>query len=885
MSSTIDSIAVETSQFPSQEPLSPIDNGQTFAEILQQVSAVIAPVWPLRDYVAVNPYFGIAERSFMDARLFLRVFSDCETLMPLGYYVDQFRNGSLGRSDIELAIGEVQSQVVGLNFTVENVLEKLKTHVTDHSEDLPDAQPRQIQTVAERFAPSLNVNWREVITDEISKHCSTYYDQGQAVWANPFQHLNLYAAWKEVSEHDYSVELLGMTGFRQFVGGLPESSAAAIELLLKRLGVPRPLWSTFLLCQAFSIPGWCAWTKYQSSWNDGVENDDFCDLLAIRLAYDVALAEAKSLTMDWCAGDLIHGDSATFVTSRVGLDDNAMLRYLLLHASEIRYRNELLQSMSSATPRLLSKPTDSVEKPVSDEESLQRKSSQIVFCIDVRSERIRRNLESLSADIETFGFAGFFGMPIEFVKLGEKHGDSHLPVLLKPKFQVREGFANDGAVESAVTLAKQETNGWKKLWKKFQSSAPGCFAFVETIGLFFAGKLLGKSLQLGRSLGSKRSKEVQTSGLNSPGLRMDELESQGISELAQIDMAEGMLQNLGLTDGFARLVVFSGHSSKTENNPLAAGLDCGACGGHSGEPNARFAAMLLNQKHVRDGLQSRDIKIPHDTFFVGALHNTTTDEIEFLDEALLPETHTRDMEELKSQTKDAGELTRLERTPLVASNRASDIFRRATDWSEVRPEWGLAGNASFIVAPRQVTKSLNLSGRSFLHSYDFEKDVDGTILETIMTAPMIVANWINMQYYASAVDNSNFGSGNKTVHNVVGRFGVLSGNSGDLMTGLPMQSLHTGKRLQHLPMRLQVVIAAPRDSIERIVARHEVVGNLVNGGWLHLVAIEDGSFYRYNENSTNGVWEPVAMTADNRNEMVTLQDRKSELVSCDALAE
>ena len=59
-----------------------------------------------------------------------------------------------------------------------------------------------------------------------------------------------------------------------------------------------------------------------------------------------------------------------------------------------------------------------------------------------------------------------------------------------------------------------------------------------------------------------------------------------------------------------------------------------------------------------------------------------------------------------------------------------------------------------------------------------------------MTAPMIVAHWINMQYFASTVDNDHFGSGNKTIHNVVGRFGILSGNGGDLMTGLPWQSLH-----------------------------------------------------------------------------------------------
>jgi uncharacterized protein YbcC (UPF0753/DUF2309 family) len=139
-----------------------------------------------------------------------------------------------------------------------------------------------------------------------------------------------------------------------------------------------------------------------------------------------------------------------------------------------------------------------------------------------------------------------------------------------------------------------------------------------------------------------------------------------------------------------------------------------------------------------------------------------------------------------------------------------------------------------------------------LHSYDYTQDTEGKILETIMTAPMVVAHWINMQYYASTVDNQHFGSGNKTVHNVVGGFGVLSGNGGDLMTGLPWQSLHTGKHLQHLPMRLQVVIDAPCEMIDRVIAKHELVSNLLTGGWLHLIAIDGQETYRYTQEAA---WE------------------------------
>ncbi|MEM0927075.1 MAG: putative inorganic carbon transporter subunit DabA, partial [Planctomycetota bacterium] len=276
-------------------------------------------------------------------------------------------------------------------------------------------------------------------------------------------------------------------------------------------------------------------------------------------------------------------------------------------------------------------------------------------------------------------------------------------------------------------------------------------------------------------------------------------------------------------------------------------LDCGACGGHSGEPNAKFAAMLLNRDDVRSGLSERGIELTEETRFVAAVHNTTTDGIEIFDEDQMPEAFQSELGRLNDICEVAGAKTRRERTPLLGAESPSDLRQRAADWSEVRPEWGLAGNAAFIIGPRSMTRDLDLNGRSFLHSYDQRSDPQGAVLETIMTAPMVVAHWINMQYFASTVDNRHFGSGDKTIHNVVGGFGVLSGNSGDLMTGLPIQSLHDGKAHVHVPLRLHVVIAATRTAIDAILGRHENIKELVDNEWLHLIAVDGDEVYRYGD--------------------------------------
>jgi uncharacterized protein YbcC (UPF0753/DUF2309 family) len=164
---------------------------------------------------------------------------------------------------------------------------------------------------------------------------------------------------------------------------------------------------------------------------------------------------------------------------------------------------------------------------------------------------------------------------------------------------------------------------------------------------------------------------------------------------------------------------------------------------------------------------------------------------------------------------------------------------RANDGAETRPEWGLAGNAAFVIAPRHRTLGTLLDGRCFLHDYDADPDADGSVLELLMTAPMLVAHWISWQYHASTCDPERMGSGNKVLHNVVGAtLGVIEGNGGDLRVGLPLQSVHDGRRAVHEPLRLNVFIEAPRAAVAGVIAKHAPVRQLLDNGWVHLFVSE-----------------------------------------------
>jgi uncharacterized protein YbcC (UPF0753/DUF2309 family) len=316
----------------------------------------------------------------------------------------------------------------------------------------------------------------------------------------------------------------------------------------------------------------------------------------------------------------------------------------------------------------------------------------------------------------------------------------------------------------------------------------------------------------------------------------------------KINMGASALTAMGLKEQMAALIMITGHGATTVNNPHATGLDCGACGGHSGEINAMTAEKILNDPAVRLGLSEKGVSIPSDTHFVACLHDTTTDEISILGERNVPSSHVQLLKEIKNILKYTSQAAREERAlrmKIKSNDVNTSVLSRSKDWSQVRPEWGLAGCNTFVVAPRYRTSGLDFEGKSFLHSYKWQADEDFKILEAIMTAPMVVTSWINLQYFASTADNDKLGAGNKTLHNVSGGIGVLEGSTGDLRIGLPLQSLHDGTSYQHLPQRLNVVVEAPTDAITGVLEKHGSIRELCDNEWITLLALDENGTIKY----------------------------------------
>jgi uncharacterized protein YbcC (UPF0753/DUF2309 family) len=797
--------------------------------VVDAVCGRFAPFWPLDAMVATNPYLGFVGQHFDAVAEYRRRIVGRPMTMHRDWFREQIAAGRIDDTDLEEALVRSGSDLdlAGLRAAVE--------------EPVPLAIPQLLYSHMRdgRYRPSHS----GYVVQQTSQFCAAYYDLGQAIWPLPRFGDGLYQSWWHYTLIDRSPRGMDILNVPAALRALPDSPRDAIQAAVERMRVPADRLEDFLYVALSTVSGWASYTRYLR-WVaelEGGHNDDIVDLLAIRVVWEalfVATCERPAHQAQWlqslrCWPRSLRPDQAR------ALEVNLILQ----RALEIGYQRRLVAGLRRANQ----------ERPAAE---LPRPAAQAAFCIDVRSEVFRRALETADGAIETQGFAGFFGVMAEYRPLGADRSRTHLPVLLPPRYRVCEGVGDGGGANTEALLSRRKRSlGLSKAWKQFKLSSASCFSFVESAGLLYVLKLVTDSLGWTRPV--PHPETVGLGRLDAAALGPDlnarspagaeDADGWGIPPDERADVAAFILNAMGLKSRFAPVVLLAGHGSSTVNNPQRAGLDCGACAGQTGEASVRMAAAILNDPAVRGSLAERGQPIPDDTWFVPALHDTTTDEVHLLDMSTLPETLRPALDRLRSALDRAGDIARLERIQLLDEQVPADaagalraVRQRGRDWSQVRPEWGLAGNASFFAVPRARTSHLSLEGRAFLHEYDWRQDAGFEVLKLIMSAPMVVANWINLQYYGSTVDHDHLGAGNKLLHNVVGgRIGVLEGNGGDLRQGLALQSLHDGRRWVHEPLRLSVFIEAPAEAIDDVIAGNAMVHDLIAHEWLHLFRIAD----------------------------------------------
>ncbi|WP_345798974.1 DUF2309 domain-containing protein [Albimonas sp. CAU 1670] len=750
----------------------------------ERAARAIPPAFPLDATVAVNPFLGQSGEDLATAAARLVRVAGVAVTRPRAEYAAEIAAGRIAPEDLDAALAACASP-----------LRPRHAAALKAAARAPSPAPQALPTVADLAAQADGVDWPAVIEKTVGLWAAGHFDRGQALWA-PAPGRPAFAAWRSWATRDLTPEIAGLPGFCRHVASAPDTAERAILRAAERLGLSEPAAETAFHRLLMDLGGWAQharWLLWQAEL-DGGTDATLADLLAIRLVWEEALLDAHPALADrW--QEVVAAHAAPVIPTADQVTDA-----ILQDAAE-----------RAAQRRL----ADALDGPAAPKD---RPALQAAFCIDVRSEVFRRALEAQDPGVETLGFAGFFGLPLVHAPHASDVPEARLPVLLKPALHstAQLGEAEEQAARIGARAARA--------WGRFRQAAVSSFAFVEAAGPLYGAKLAAQAL------GLKRSRPAPA-----PAPRF----SESLSAEAKAELAARVLRAMSLTEGFGRLVLLLGHGATVANNPHESAYHCGACGGHAGDVSARLLAGLLNDPETRAGLAGQGIALDDEVIFVAGLHDTTTDEITLHPDAV-PADRAEELAQAQAWLRAAGALARAERAARLPGATAATVAARAWDWAQVRPEWGLAGCSAFIAAPRAATSGVDLGGRAFLHSYDWRADEGFATLELILTAPVVVASWISLQYYGSTVAPEAFGSGNKLIHNVVGGIGVVEGNGGRLRAGLPRQAIHDGEAPAHEALRLSVLIEAPREAISAVLSRHPSVQALFDNGWLHLFALEEG---------------------------------------------
>jgi len=757
------------------------------SEILSRAEAAaraIPPAFPLDATVAVNPFLGQAGEDLPRTAARLARVAGVRVTAARADVAARVKAGEITDDDLAAALLASTSPLKPADLAL------LKAKIANES-----PEPAALPTVAHLAAEATGTDWPAVIARTFGLWAAGHFDRGQALWT-PAPGRGAFAAWREWATHDLTPEIAGLTGFCAHVAAAPDTPDRAILRAAERLGLTADAVETACHRLLMDLGGWsqhARWLLWQAELA-GASDSTITDLLAIRMIWEEALMRhAPQVAADWQAVVARHAAPLTPTQDQV-------IDTILQDAAERSYQRRVAGALAT--------PCDPGLRP----------ALQAAFCIDVRSEVFRRALESRGAGIETIGFAGFFGLPLAHRPQGTDQAQAHLPALLSPT--LTSNSHADAETEEGLRITARAT----RAWGRFRQAAVSSFAFVEAAGPVYGWKLVRDALGLHAQGGA-------------PG-PVPRIEG-GLTAAQKADTAAAVLRAMSLTTGHARLVLLLGHGAQMVNNPHESAYHCGACAGQTGEVSARLLAQLLNDPETRAGLPERGIEIPEDVLFLAGLHDTTTDAVTLYDDTPAA-SHAADIAQARAWLAGAGRLARAERAPRLPGASPDSMSARALDWAEIRPEWGLAGCAAFIAAPRAVTAGADLGGRAFLHSYDWQADEGFATLELILTAPVVVASWISLHYYGATVAPGAFGGGNKLIHNVVGGIGVVQGNGGILRPGLPWQTVHDGDTPMHEPLRLSVMIEAPQEAITDVLARHGAVRELFDNGWLHLFALQGG---------------------------------------------
>ncbi len=784
-------------------------------DVLHELKHFLPAQAPLKDFIHHNTLHAFQHLKWDTAIRRAEKMFGYKVSLSIEEYRSLFKSNRIQKQNLERVIIERKGKE-HLSEWLNNVLQK----------EYDASNVSRIGNFRSNWKSQYHINLDSVTHPKLFRILCSYLDQGVSIWKFPVHEKGFLTSIREI-EKSSSVSI-----FRSDrVKNLFLNKRCQINELLLILVGDEKLYKQYIFDQQFAHQGW-------SGMVSAIEDQPQTLLDPKKISIEELIVLECLLEIDVL--DKKFGETWAPLATRL-----ATQPIDLFAPVELTELNEVLSIWQSAfewsfyDDVLIGLKLNALEP-----KTQSQKSFQAMFCMDDREGSIRRYIEKTDPNSETFGTPGFFGVEFYFKPEHGKFYSKLCPAPVTPKYLIKE--IDTTSVRKKDAHFANPTHSLLRGW-----------IVSQTLGFWSAFKLFSNIFRPTMSPGTAHSFNQMdkfsklTIENTNPNDKENDLQiGFNIEEMA--NRVEALLKSIGLVNNFAPIVYVVGHGSSSVNNPHYAGYDCGACSGRPGSVNSRVICYMANKKEVRELLTQRGLFIPETTQFVGALHDTSRDDIDFFDESSLSDTNTllhKNNKIVFEKSLDDNAKERSRRFVSINSNLSAEeihkkIRTRTVSIFEPRPELNHATNALCIVGSRNLTKGLFLDRRSFMNSYDYKIDPDGKILTNVMKPLGPVAGGINLEYYFSRVDNQKLGAGTKLPHNVMGLFGVANGIDGDLRPGLPSQMIEV-----HDPVRLLIIVEHFPEVVLNVIKSIDAMYEWFINEWINLVAVnpETEEFFLFKE--------------------------------------
>ncbi len=801
-------------------------------KVLHELAHYLPSQSPLKDFVHHNTLHAFQHKKFHEGIQQAAAIFGYKTYLQLSEYRKLFADKKISESVLDKVIsrqytvGSRQLDAVSGESDFLNIW-KQKLLYGKYNE----AVQSRIGELRADWKLYCKVNLDKEVHPMLFRILGSYLDQGISLWHFPHSEKGLLASVREMQRNSFG----GLFSSKRAKNLLMDENLS-LEKLLEIIVGDAALFQHYLFDQQFAHPGWSGMAAVLETQPETLldrRKISLHDVIALELLLEIDTLDNKFGEI-WKPLASFLTEYPTFIFAPVEKTELHEVFELWQEAYEWSYYEQVLVGIQNA------KKEESKSNDV---------SFQSMFCIDDRECSFRRHLEKTDAHCQTFATPGFFSAEFYFQP---EHGKFHTkvcPAPLTPQYIIKE--------------IENTTNPNQKVYYiKPKFGLLGGWLVSQTLGFWSAFRLLINIFFPSNSPAAvssfKHTDQFAKLTIENENVadKVDGMQV-GFTVAEMANRVEGTLKSIGLVKDFAPLIYAVGHGASSINNTHYAGYDCGACSGRPGSVNARVISFMANHTKVRELLRERGIDIPESTQFVGALHDTTCDEVQFFDEdklnaeqKLLHEKNRKVFEQaLNFNAKERSRRFVLMNTKQDAKKIHDIVKLRAVSLFEPRPELNHATNALCIVGRREMTSHLFLDRRAFMNSFDYRIDPDGKYLLNILKAAIPVCGGINLEYYFSRVDNYRLGAGTKLPHNVMGLIGVANGSDGDLRTGLPSQMIEV-----HDPIRLLTIVEHFPDVVLKTIQSNEATYEWCINEWVILVAVhpETKELYLFSD----GKFEP-----------------------------